>query len=83
VRWTQSALNELAEIWLAADVTDRGATTAATDQLDLLPARNPDSVGVSPASNRRIAFAPPPAFMFSVQPEDLVVRVLHVRRYGQ
>jgi hypothetical protein len=81
VRWKQSALNELAALWMAADSEERRAITAATHRIDQLLRGDPDNQGESRPGGRRILFVPPLGILFRVDAAQAVVRVLHVWRY--
>lgn len=83
VRWTRSALNDLARVWLNADSATRRAITAATDQIDSNLSREPENAGESRAGNRRVVFVPPLVVVFSVDTKQHRVRVLHVWQFGQ
>ena len=82
VRWTASALNELAAIWTDAELTERRSITAATDRIDLLLSSHPENEGESRTGARRITFVPPLVVVFSLKSQQRVVRILHVWRYG-
>ncbi len=77
VTWLQSALNELAAAWLQADVTQRAAITAATDQLDKLLQIDPQKKGESRAHGQRVTFQLPLGIVFEVREQSAVVRILH------
>jgi plasmid stabilization system protein ParE len=82
VRWTQSALEELADVWVSADATERVAINTAADQVDALLSNAPENEGESRAGNRRITFVAPLVLVFTVDSPHGIVRVLHVSRYG-
>jgi hypothetical protein len=73
VRWKQSALNELASIWLSADSATRSAITSAAYAIERRLPVNPNHQGESRPEGRRIDFESPLGFQFRVFPEDLVV----------
>jgi len=78
VEWLQEAYNELLEIWLAADSELRAEITTATHTLDTHLATDPNQVGESRSGDGRIAFVPPLAVLFELQPSNQIVWVLHV-----
>jgi hypothetical protein len=81
VRWTRSALNELAALWLQADASFRQAITLATNQIDLTLQRDPENAGESRDGNERVLFEFPLAIRFEAVTQRRVVRVLHVRSF--
>jgi len=86
VRWTRSALNELATLWTQADSALRQAITAATNQIDQELQQDPESKGESREGNERILFVFPLGIRYEVDRQRSIVRVLHVwsyRRRGQ
>lgn len=78
VLWTESALGELATLWLEADSGLRQAITAAQAQIDHLLERAPEEVGESRPENRRVAFVPPLGVVFSVRELERLVKVLRI-----
>jgi hypothetical protein len=78
VLWAESALDELATLWLEADSTRRQAITAAQAQIDHLLENSPEDVGESRPGNRRVAFVPPLGVVFSVQASEKSAKVLRV-----
>jgi hypothetical protein len=82
VRWTKSALDELAEMWLVSDSSLRDAITAAAAQVDAMLAKFPGEAGESRSDNRRILFMPPLGVSFVVHEPDRRVIVLHVWCYA-
>ena len=79
VAWLQTALNELAALWLKADTALRKSVTTVTHQVDLALKTAPLEQGESRANGRRLMFAFPLAILFEVLSESSTVRVLHVR----
>jgi hypothetical protein len=82
VEWLQSALDELAALWVLADSELRRAITAATDDIDRRLSRDPTNEGESRPGRRRIMFVPPLAVAIRIEPDGQRVSVLHVRLYG-
>jgi hypothetical protein len=78
VVWTESALAELATLWLEADSVNRAAISAAQSQIDTLLAGSPFEVGESRASSRRVAFVPPLGIVFSIGSDGQMAKVLRV-----
>lgn len=54
VRWKQSALDRLAELWLKA--VDREAVNAAVLEIDRLLSSDPHAAGESRSENVRVLF---------------------------
>ncbi len=79
VVWLQSALDELAAIWLQADSALRQAITAASHTIDQRLSSDPLREGESRAFGVRIFFAPPLAVTYQVVADIQTVVVLHVR----
>ena len=80
VGWSPFALNQLAELWLAA--SDREAITQAVDEIDRQLRLDPLTQGESRTAGRRILFLPPLVVIFEVVEPDRKVSVLAVRRFG-
>jgi hypothetical protein len=78
VVWTESAVDELAAIWLEAETELRPIITAAQSQVDQLLERSPTEVGESRRGNRRVTFVPPLGVVFSVRESARTVKVLRV-----
>jgi hypothetical protein len=78
VLWTESALDELAALWLEADSVRRQAITAAQAEIDRLLENSPDDVGESRPNHRRVAFVPPLGVVFSVQESNKAAKVLRI-----
>jgi hypothetical protein len=78
VVWLQSALNELAAIWVNADSSVRQAITAATHYIDQELTTDPEEKGESRDEGERICFAFPLGVTFQVLAEQSLVRVMHV-----
>ncbi|OYV92610.1 MAG: hypothetical protein B7Z73_04890 [Planctomycetia bacterium 21-64-5] len=66
VRWRKEASDELTDIWLDGDATDRREVTNATAAIDKALARNPEDCGESRSADRRILFNHPLAVIFQV-----------------
>lgn len=81
VRWLQSALDELTTLWSGADSSLRAAITAATYAIEQRLKANAPNEGESRPSGRRITMAAPLAVTFQIDPDGVIVTVLHVRLY--
>jgi hypothetical protein len=81
VEWLQSALDELAHLWIAADAVLRQALTAATHEIDQRLADDPQAEGESRAVGRRLTFVPPLAVTFRVEADGRTVTVIEIRLY--
>jgi hypothetical protein len=83
VAWRKSALDEVAALWINADSTFRESITAATAKIDFQLSHAPLEVGESRPNNQRIAFVPPLAFRFKVEPADQRVVIIRVWAPGR
>jgi hypothetical protein len=72
VVWTPTALGDLADAWARA--TDRNAVNRASDEIDRILRTDPDRQG-SAFYGDRILGVPPLQAVFSVHPDDMLVRV--------
>ncbi len=77
VTWKESALDELAMLWMSA--TDRAAVSNASNEIDRLLLNNPHTRGESREEQDRILSVSPLTIDFRVLPDDLLVQVLSVR----
>lgn len=80
VRWTRTARDQLAEIWLAH--SDQSGVTAAAHQVELLLARDPANQGEERPNNRRVIFFAPLVVLYRIDTTAKVVTVVGVGRYG-
>ena len=78
VEWLQSALDELARLWLVLDSAGRRAITGAANQIDLELVSAPGSIGESRFGNVRIHYVRPLGLNFEVDAINRVVRVVNV-----
>jgi plasmid stabilization system protein ParE len=76
VRWKRTALDQLAEIWLAA--SDRAAVNMAVEEIDQLLASQPSETGESRSEDVRIYFCPPLGVFFELDEKSSTVHVLRV-----
>jgi hypothetical protein len=81
VRWEQSALDELADMWVRADSAGRQATSADAREIDRRLQAGPDQEGESRPSGNRVLFVPPLGVSFRVSAGGTVASVLHVWRF--
>jgi hypothetical protein len=79
VIWRDTALQQLATIWMAA--TDRAAVNRAVDDVDAELTNDPDQKGEDYFGDRYILNAVMWA-LYHVYPDDRVVHVLQVGRPG-
>jgi hypothetical protein len=77
VVWVKSARDELADLWLSAE--DRGAVTAAANEVDNELSTDAPDQGVELTEGLRALFCPPLRVIFSVRMDDRVAEVLRVR----
>ncbi|HBI43927.1 MAG TPA: hypothetical protein DDY78_13910 [Planctomycetales bacterium] len=78
VTWAPSAERHLAAIWTAA--SDRDAVSQASNTIDFLLVRDPESRGEPSFDTVRILTVPPLGVDFEVQEPDRIVFVLSVWR---
>ena len=74
VRWSKTALDSLAELWLEAE--DRTLVTAAVAEIDRTLARDPLTAGESRSEEIRVLFVPPLGVFFEIDDSLDTVRVL-------
>jgi hypothetical protein len=80
VEWTESALDRLADLYVAADVDEQHDIEAIVETINSCLADNPWQLGESRPGNRRIWFVPPLFVVFRVIDTDDCVLVSHVAR---
>jgi hypothetical protein len=78
VEWLQSALDELAAIWVRADSALRQAITAAAHSIEQELRRSPHQLGESREGEERVFFTYPLGVQFDIDDAQGTVRVLHV-----
>ena len=78
VDWIQSALDELARLWLVLDSVGRRAITDAASQIDKELADSPATIGESRFGTIRIHYVRPLGLNFSVDIANRVVQVVNV-----
>ena len=78
VTWLDKAVEELANIWLAATPTERAAITNAANTIDQVLSRDPHQQGESRAGEHRIFFALPLGANFRIERHAPIVVVTHV-----
>lgn len=81
VEWIDTALKELASMWLAANSRTRKRITKAAHEIDLQLAQDPLQVGESRPRGRRVLFEAPLGVTYRV--DNGVVTVLHVWRFRE
>jgi hypothetical protein len=81
VAWRDSALDELARLWMQAP--DRNRVRAASDEIDTLLARDPLAEGESRIGTRRILFVLPLGVTYDVDEAGQAVHVLAVWRVAR
>lgn len=81
--WLDRALDQLADIYVAADPAERSRMAAAVDALNARLRADPLSEGESRVGNGRITFIPLLSVAFRVSRSDQTVRVGRVQRYGR
>jgi plasmid stabilization system protein ParE len=80
VRWTRTARDQLAAVWLAH--ADRAGVTAAAHRIDTLLAVEPENQGEDRPNNRRVIFLAPLVVLYKVNTTTNVVTVVGVGQYG-
>lgn len=83
VIWRTVMLDRLADLYVAAGVSDRERMARGVEGLNYRLAREPLDVGESRDGIFRIAFPPLLVVLFEVDEAKRVVRVVSVRRYGK
>ena len=78
VEWIQSALDELAFVWMLADSSTRQAINAASTRIDPALEIDPLNVGESRGGDDRVMFEPPLGVMFQVDLTNNIVWVVSV-----
>ena len=78
VTWRVSAEHKLTEMWLGS--RDREAISEATTQIEQILGSSPLNAGESRSGDYRILIADPLAVVFSVWPEDRLVKIVEVSR---
>lgn len=76
VIWTPVAERELAELWLAAD--DKAEVARVSQAVERQLKIDPEHAGESRVGPIRLLLEPPLGFVFSVSPDDRLVKVVHV-----
>ncbi|HEX3601089.1 MAG TPA: hypothetical protein VHU84_13145 [Lacipirellulaceae bacterium] len=76
VRWKQSALDRLAELWLEA--VDRESINTAVREIDRVLASNPHGAGESRSEKVLVIFCQPIGCFFFIDETRDVVEVLRV-----
>ena len=79
VMWLESALDELATIWMDRDSEKRKELTSALHLLEKQLRHDPENVGESRENNTRVYIDLPLVVSFKCVVEKSVVFVLHVR----
>jgi hypothetical protein len=81
--WSITALDQLAEVYIALDPDQRERLAANVEALNARLRADPSTVGESRSGTRRIAFIPLLAVLFHVSEVNHTVGVARVRRYGK
>ena len=82
-RWLESALDKLADIYVAADTLDRERIAAGVETFNAQLAADPLDIGESRVGGYRVAFPPLLQVYFHVNEANRQVRVTDVIRYGR
>jgi hypothetical protein len=77
--WENTALDQLADAYVAADSDERARMAAAVDALNVRLRTDPMSVGESRVGAFRVEFVPRLAILFHVSESDGTVRVVRLR----
>lgn len=78
VRWEDTALNELTNLWLQAASPFRQVLTAAAHEIDRQLGISPYELGESRPEGRRIHFVYPLGLIYRIEQDEQTVSVLHV-----
>jgi hypothetical protein len=80
---TNSALDELADIWVRVTPQLRDRIEFSVQSLDQALSEDPNTLGESRSHDRRVAFDPPIAIIYRIEANPQVVIVTHVWQYGK
>ena len=80
VVWRETALQQLAQIWLAS--ADRSAVTRAAATVDRELANDPQTKGDEYSGDRTLILSPVMWALFTVRADDRIAEVLPVGRPG-
>ncbi|MBY0526536.1 MAG: hypothetical protein K2R98_24285 [Gemmataceae bacterium] len=83
VEWLQTAIDDLAAIWVQADSNLRQAITNASHQIDQQLSSDPFGPSESRSEGRRILFVFPLGISFRMESDEQTVTVLHVWQFGR
>jgi hypothetical protein len=83
VEWIQTAVDELATLWMSADSAARRAITAAAHTAESRLQTDPYGCSESRSGHTRVTFVYPLGLEFEIDDDKGVVWVLHVWRYRQ
>jgi hypothetical protein len=82
-RWLEATLDKLAEIYVAADMSERDRMATGVEAFNARLASDPLDVGESRVGGYRVAFPPLLRVYFHVDEGMHQARVLDVIRYGR
>ncbi|HET6573903.1 MAG TPA: hypothetical protein VFG68_09895 [Fimbriiglobus sp.] len=82
-RWLETTLDELANLYVAADRPEWERMAAGVERLNARLAADPLDVGESRGGGYRVAFLPLLMVSFHVDEVNRIVRVTAVSRYGR
>jgi len=83
VVWTNRALDKLADKYVELDLSEQDALGAKIDALNHRLHRDPSDEGESRAAGYRVTFVEDLTIRFTIEPDEMVVRVYGVRRRGE
>ncbi len=78
VVWLQSALDELATLWMGANSATRQQITSAANAVDQALQANPMETGESRDGEERVFFIQPLGIQFEIDEARSLIRVLHI-----
>lgn len=81
--WLDAVLDELADLYVAAEPADRARVAAAVEALNARLRLDPSAEGESREGSLRITFIPLLAVTFHVSESDHVVHVIGIQRFGR
>jgi plasmid stabilization system protein ParE len=81
--WSNKALDDLADIYVAAEPTERVRIAAGVDALNARLRSDPLDEGESRSGGTRVTFPALLTVIFHVSEPQREVRVTRVRRYGR
>jgi hypothetical protein len=80
VEWTESALDQLADLFVQSDLVVQQEIEATVEAINSVLADDPDELGESRSAGRRVWFVHPLVVIFRIIEDEHCVIVSHVSR---